>query len=399
MARWKVAALSLHCWLAGLCCSSVAVEVNNSSSRSNSSNLSPSELLESLIGKTSRYDYRVRPNFGGAPTVINCSIFIENFGSISETTMDYKVSIFMRQIWNDPRLSYTGSRRSLALDSSIIGSIWRPDLFFSNEMSGSFHSVTTDNRRITVYSNGDIFYSLRLSLTLSCHMDLHNFPMDTQVCLIYLESYGYTLRDLLFQWLPGDAVTFADGLSLPQFQLMRTAELGDCTKTYVTGSFTCIDAKFVLHREMGFYLIQLYIPSILIVIISWVSFWINMNVAQARVGLGITTVLTMTTQSTGSRSSMPKLSYINAMDVWMTACLFFVFGALLEYIMVVMTAMRARSLAKTTLTTYHVNTDEGCAKWMVRAQGIDNASRFVFPISFAVFNVAYWLLCLQSRGK
>ncbi|XP_075912690.1 glycine receptor subunit alphaZ1-like [Petromyzon marinus] len=340
-----------------------------------------------------------RKEMRGAPTVINCSIFIENFGSISETTMDYKVSIFMRQMWNDPRLSYAGSRQSLALDSSVIGSIWKPDLFFSNEMSGSFHSITTDNRRITVYGNGDIVYSLRLSLTLSCPMDLHNFPMDSQICRIYLESYGYTLQDLLFQWLPVNAVTFADGLSLPQFQLPRTAELGDCTKTYVTGSFTCIDAKFMLRREMGFYLIQLYIPSVLIVIISWVSFWINMNVAQARVGLGITTVLTMTTQSTGSRSSMPKLSYINAMDVWMTACLFFVFGALLEYIVVIMTAMRARSLVKTTLTKYHVSTDEGCAKWMERAQLIDNASRFVFPISFAIFNIAYWLLCLPSRGR
>lgn len=73
------------------------------------------------------------------------------------------------------------------------------------------------------------------------------------------------------------------------------------------GKFTCIEARFHLERQMGYYLIQMYIPSLLIVILSWVSFWINMDAAPARVGLGITTVLTMTTQSSGSRASLPKV--------------------------------------------------------------------------------------------
>lgn len=74
------------------------------------------------------------------------------------------------------------------------------------------------------------------------------------------------------------------------------------------GKFTCIEVKFYLERQMGYYLIQMYIPSLLTVILSWVSFWINMDAAPARVGLGITTVLTMTTQSSGSRASLPKVS-------------------------------------------------------------------------------------------
>lgn len=61
---------------------------------------------------------------------------------------------------------------------------------------------------------------------------------------------------------------------------------------------------------MGYYLIQMYIPSLLIVILSWVSFWINMDAAPARVALGITTVLTMTTQSSGSRASLPKVPLV-----------------------------------------------------------------------------------------
>ncbi|XP_047208633.1 glycine receptor, alpha 4a isoform X3 [Girardinichthys multiradiatus] len=147
----------------------------------------------------------------------------------------------------------------------------------------------------------------------------------------FTASVGYTMNDLIFKWLSDNPVQVADDLTLPQFVLKEEKDLGYCTKHYNTGKFTCIEVKFHLERQMGYYLIQMYIPSLLIVILSWVSFWINMDAAPARVGLGITTVLTMTTQSSGSRASLPKVSYVKAIDIWMAVCLLFVFAALLEY--------------------------------------------------------------------
>ena len=78
-------------------------------------------------------------------------------------------------------------------------------------------------------------------------------------------------------------------------------------------------------------MIQIYIPSIFIVAISWVSFWLNVDAVPARISLGILTVLTMTTQKSSAVTTLPKVSYIKAIDVWMAACLCFVFAALLEF--------------------------------------------------------------------
>lgn len=80
---------------------------------------------------------------------------------------------------------------------------------------------------------------------------------------------------------------------------------------------------------MGYYLIQIYIPSGLIVIISWVSFWLNRNATPARVALGVTTVLTMTTLMSSTNAALPKISYVKSIDVYLGTCFVMVFASLL----------------------------------------------------------------------
>uniref|UniRef100_A0A8C6TYK1 Glycine receptor, alpha 2 n=1 Tax=Neogobius melanostomus TaxID=47308 RepID=A0A8C6TYK1_9GOBI len=388
-----------------------------------SSNMSPSDFLDSLMGRTSGYDARIRPNFKGPPVNVTCNIFINSFGSIAETTMDYRVNIFLRQKWNDPRLAYSKyPDSSLDLDPSMLDSIWKPDLFFANEKGANFHDVTTDNKLLRIFKDGTVLYSIRLTLILSCPMDLKNFPMDVQTCTMQLESFGYTMNDLVFEWLENGAVQVSEGLTLPQFIMKEEKELGYCTKHYNTGKFTCIEVNFHLERQMGYYLIQMYIPSLLIVILSWVSFWINMDAAPARVALGITTVLTMTTQSSGSRASLPKVSYVKAIDIWMAVCLLFVFAALLEYAGVNFVSRQQKeflrllsSLKKSVFYNMSLPSKDGSAvknaaptpnppppptpkdtdamkkKFVDRAKRIDTISRAAFPLAFLIFNVFYWV--------
>ncbi|ULU10678.1 hypothetical protein L5515_000815 [Caenorhabditis briggsae] len=72
----------------------------------------------------------------------------------------------------------------------------------------------------------------------------------------------------------------------------------------------------------------------MLVVVSWVSFWLDKDAVPARVSLGVTTLLTMTTQASGINSKLPPVSYIKAVDVWIGVCLAFIFGALLEYAVV-----------------------------------------------------------------
>ncbi|XP_041839260.1 glycine receptor subunit alpha-3 isoform X3 [Melanotaenia boesemani] len=453
--RRKVSAAgSLLAWKLLLLLSVSQSKEMDSSARARHAPMSPSDFLDKLMGRTSGYDARIRPNFKGPPVNVSCNIFINSFGSIAETTMDYRVNIFLRQQWNDPRLAYAEyPDDSLDLDPSMLDSIWKPDLFFANEKGAHFHEVTTDNKLLRIFKNGNVLYSIRLTLTLSCPMDLKNFPMDVQTCIMQLESFGYTMNDLIFEWQENGPVQVADGLTLPQFILKDESDLRYCTKHYNTGKFTCIEVRFHLERQMGYYLIQMYIPSLLIVILSWVSFWINMDAAPARVALGITTVLTMTTQSSGSRTSLPKVSYVKAIDIWMAVCLLFVFSALLEYAAVNFVSRQHKELLRfrrqpknkskegevheSRLTPTAAVTSTPCIRkdskvttnnavvalstpgatanttqnppgaavsgggktteemrklFIDRAKKIDTVSRAGFPLAFLFFNIFYWVL-------
>ena len=110
---------------------------------------------------------------------------------------------------------------------------------------------------------------------------------------------------------------------------------------FLLGVFDCLRVTFFLKRQFGYYLLQTYIPSILIVILSWVSFWLPPEAVPARIALGVTTVLTMVTQLAGSRDMAPKVSYPKALDVWMAVNMVFVFLALIEYAFVSVFKQRA----------------------------------------------------------
>lgn len=96
-----------------------------------------------------------------------------------------------------------------------------------------------------------------------------------------------------------------------------------------TGNYSRLACEIQFVRSMGYYLIQIYIPSGLIVIISWVSFWLNRNATPARVALGVTTVLTMTTLMSSTNAALPKISYVKSIDVYLGTCFVMVFASLL----------------------------------------------------------------------
>lgn len=65
-------------------------------------------------------------------------------------------------------------------------------------------------------------------------------------------------------------------------------ETNDRMEKLATGAYQRLSLSFRLQRNIGYFIFQTYLPSILIVMLSWVSFWINHEATSARVALGET---------------------------------------------------------------------------------------------------------------
>ena len=65
---------------------------------------------------------------------------------------------------------------------------------------------------------------------------------------------------------------------------------------YFEGAFSCVSMTVRFHRRINYYIMGLFVPSILIVLLSWVAFWIDKASTPGRVSLSLLTILTMTNQ-------------------------------------------------------------------------------------------------------
>ncbi|XP_036233542.1 glutamate-gated chloride channel isoform X3 [Bactrocera neohumeralis] len=411
------------------------------------------KVLDQILG-AGKYDARIRPsgiNGTDGPAVVRVNIYIRSISKIDDVTMEYSVQLTFREQWTDERLKFDDIQGRLKyLTLTEANRVWMPDLFFSNEKEGHFHNIIMPNVYIRIFPNGSVLYSIRISLTLACPMNLKLYPLDRQICSLRMASYGWTTNDLVFLWKEGDPVQVVKNLHLPRFTLEKF--LTDyCNSKTNTGEYSCLKVDLLFKREFSYYLIQIYIPCCMLVIVSWVSFWLDQGAVPARVSLGVTTLLTMATQTSGINASLPPVSYTKAIDVWTGVCLTFVFGALLEFALVNYASRsglnkanihkenlkkKRRDLEQASLDAASdlLDTDSNatfamkplvrhpgdpmaleklrqcevhmqppkrpncCKTWLSkfptrqcsRSKRIDVISRITFPLVFALFNLVYW---------
>uniref|UniRef100_A0A8D8VU11 Glycine receptor subunit alpha-3 n=1 Tax=Cacopsylla melanoneura TaxID=428564 RepID=A0A8D8VU11_9HEMI len=415
---------------------------------SNISNMDHLQVLDSLLKQN--YDRRATPtNHQNKPTHVVCELYIRSFGSINPTKMDYEVDLYLRQKWQDQRLKHHSITKTLDLnDPNLVKAIWKPEVYFPNAKHAEFQYVTVPNVLVRINPDGEILYMLRLKLTFSCMMDLSKFPLDSQVCTMEVASFSKTIEELQLKWKDKNPVIMGKGLRMPQFEI-ADIRASDCQESFQIGNYSCLVAEFYLNRSVGFHLIQSYLPTILIVIISWVSFWMDVDSVPGRTTLGVTTLLAVSSQSSGIQAGLPQVSYVKAIDVWMGTCTAFVFCALLEFTFVnymwrklqpdvlrrvisvpddsgsggpgegdyqtdhngknraaqgnstpvAVTVVRKVNIVPSNETDHHTHyhthhpTETNFSlgpNYPQRARRIDECSRLLFPLTFFVFNIFYW---------
>jgi len=187
------------------------------------------------------------------------------------------------------------------------------------------------------------------------------------------ESFGYMTETMTMAWL--DSPSDIDpSVQFPDFTLTDTTH-HNCTETYSIGTFPCLHLNFVLARDVGYYVMAVFIPSIVLVVISWIQFWLDPSAVTARVLIGLFCSFTLVGQMTGVRATLPKVSYLTSLDIWLTMCLLFTFSSLLQMAVVQRLAQEEERLQEKPKT-----------------HRVDFISRIAFPACFAAFCFLYFLI-------
>ncbi|XP_038864912.1 gamma-aminobutyric acid receptor subunit alpha-2-like isoform X1 [Salvelinus namaycush] len=363
--------------------------------------------------------------------------------------MEYTVDVFFRQSWIDERLKFNGPMNILRLNNLMASKIWTPDTFFHNGKKSVAHNMTMPNKLLRIMEDGTLLYTMRLTVQAECPMHLEDFPMDSHSCPLKFGSYAYTMAEVTYIWTRNASASVevaGDGSRLNQYHLQGQT-VGTETIKSSTGEYTVMTAHFHLKRKIGYFVIQTYLPCIMTVILSQVSFWLNRESVPARTVFGVTTVLTMTTLSISARNSLPKVAYATAMDWFIAVCYAFVFSALIEFatvnyftkrgwawdgksvVNVKVTRKKEASVTKknnayaVAVANYAPNiikdqggmptisksatSDPNKAKPEVKPEQnkktfnsvskIDRMSRIMFPVLFSGFNLVYWATYLNRE--
>uniref|UniRef100_A0A8C2HYN5 Gamma-aminobutyric acid type A receptor gamma3 subunit n=1 Tax=Cyprinus carpio TaxID=7962 RepID=A0A8C2HYN5_CYPCA len=287
------------------------------------------QILNNLLKE---YDKKLRPDIGVKPTVIDVDIYINSIGPVSSINMEYQIDIIFAQTWTDSRLRYNSTKKILTLNSNMVGLIWLPDTIFRNSKSADSHWITTPNQLLRIWNDGKILYTLRLTINAECQLQLHNFPMDEHSCPLIFSSYGYPRDEMIYKWRK-NSVQAADQKSwrLYQFDFMGLRNTTDIIKTTGNYYYHYYFLYFILQNNSKITILS-FMNVDGVVAFSLLLFWQKPVFNLISFGCaGITTVLTMTTLSTVARTSLPRVSYVTAMDLFVTVCFLFVFAALMEY--------------------------------------------------------------------
>ncbi|KAG5683872.1 hypothetical protein PVAND_013133 [Polypedilum vanderplanki] len=327
------------------------------------------KIIDSL---TENYDKRLRPNYGKMPVNVGVSAYILGIHSFSEENMDFTMDFYFRQYWNDPRLQF---KKQPGIEYITPGyefgrTLWFPDTFFVNEKESFLHTITTKNEFVKIYHNGDVVKSVRLSVTFSCPMNFVRYPMDTQLCAIPIESYAHRSNEITYYWKDGnDSVGIVPDIDLPLIKV-KNLDLKSQVISLAHGTYSRMELTVAFERTVGYYIIQIYIPCTMIVIIAWISFFLNKNAMNIRCVLCIAGLLSLIVECQAINTFIPKTSYSKALDLYTGICMTLVFIALVEFAFISNTE------------SFKNSTKAPCA---------DKIFRFLFPIFFIVFNIFYWI--------
>ena len=268
-----------------------------------------------------------RPGADAGPTVLRVRMVALDIEAIDSAEQTFTANVFVMVRWQDDRLIHEGPGvKVLDMDAA-----WSPQFQFTNQQ----RVARTFPEELLVTPSGEVIYRQRLWGSFSQRLDLADFPLDTQsftVCLVATLPFVFTDQLTMTQdteWSSG----LASGFAIPDWDVIGwEAKPGDYNPLGQPLGVPSFNLTFSAKRHLGYYLLKIMLPLLLIVMMSWLVFWVDPKEMGTQISVSVTSMLTLIAYRFMVGTALPKISYLTKLDLFILCATLLVFTTLIEAI-------------------------------------------------------------------
>jgi hypothetical protein len=265
---------------------------------------------------------QAEPQGGGVfevPTSVQAGLRVLRISAVDSANENFSVVASLRMDWTDPNLAFSPDSCNCSVKLytekefdrflAEIGSRW-PEFTFFNQLGNRW----IQSRTAAVWSDGRARYAEHFNTTFQADFDFRQYPFDTQTFPVYLDllypTSVYTMTEL-----PGyseiDPAHGEDEFIISDF----TTDVSTVTPSAADNPVSRLTFSFSAPRHLNYYTMQVFLPIILIILISWFTFFLRDY--TRRIEAAAANVLLFIAFSWSLADNYPRLGYLTFLDAVM----------------------------------------------------------------------------------
>jgi hypothetical protein len=254
---------------------------------------------------------------------VEVRVFLIDVEGVNTVSQNFTANLTLVLRWQDSSLAHDGPGSiSMPLDD-----VWFPRIQFLNQQ----RLVSTLPRTVEIYPDGEVVQRQRVWGSFSQPLDLRSFPFDKQRLKVTLANVGFGAE--VVNLIPSPSSGLSKTLTMPDWAVtgwdfVATDFPFDDESSSIQGMIFSLDVK----RDTSFFKYKVIFPLILIVLMSWLVFWIDPSLVASQISVSVTAMLTMIAYRFALAGMMPRLTFLTSLDYFVLASTLMVFLSMIEVV-------------------------------------------------------------------
>jgi gamma-aminobutyric acid receptor subunit beta len=283
---------------------------------------------------------------------VEIEVYLLDINEVDSVSESFTANVSYQLSWRDPSLAH-GRSDSI---SKRLDDVWHPRIQLLNQ-----RKVTrTFPESVEIRPDGTVLYRQRLWGSFSQPVQLIDFPFDTQRLGIIFTDVGFGSTRINLTISPESGIH--DTLQIADWAVTDW----DITAVKLPlgvegGSFAGAVFSLDVSRRTSYFILKVILPLVLIVLMSWLIFWIDPSMSATQISVSVTAMLTLIAYRFAIGGMLPRLGFLTSMDYFVLASTVLVFLSLIQAV----------------TTSYLSNSDR-----LEQARALDRKSRWGFPLAY-----------------